>query len=112
MTKKDKKNKGKINSSLLNFHLICTTFYSAGAIASQSNVLSYIQFGQFVMIVMSVSWVYATFFFQAMCCILGPENNSGQMTVSKLKGGCKRLKACLCCANDDLDHYKMVRKDD
>ncbi|CAB4036347.1 dispatched homolog 1 isoform X1 [Paramuricea clavata] len=26
--------------------------------------------------------------------------------------GYKRLKACLCCANDDLDHYKMVRKND
>ncbi|CAB4001059.1 dispatched homolog 1 [Paramuricea clavata] len=83
-----------------------------GAIASQSNVLSYIQFGQFVMIVMSVSWAYATFVFQAMCCILGPEKNSGQMMVPKHKTRYKRLKACLCCANDDLDHYKMVRKND
>ncbi len=64
------------------------------------------------MIIMSVSWVYATFFFQALCSILGPENDSGQMTVSKLKAGYKRLKSCLCCTNDDLDHYQIVRKED
>ena len=47
------------------------------------------------MIVMSISLVYATFFFQALCSIFGPENNSGQMTVSKLQAGYQRFKACL-----------------
>jgi hypothetical protein len=83
-----------------------------GAIASQSNVLSYIQLGQFLMIIMSVSWVYATFFFQALCSILGPQNDSGQMTVAKLKAAYKTAKSCLCCARDESDHYQTVRKED
>ena len=49
------------------------------------------------MIVMSISWVYATFFFQALCSIFGPENDSGQMTLSKLQTGYERFKACFCC---------------
>lgn len=76
-------------------------------------MLSYIQLGQFLMIIMSVSWVYATFFFQALCCILGPENDSGQMTILKLRAGYKQLKTCFCCVkNIHPDHYQIVRKDD
>ena len=64
------------------------------------------------MIIMSVSWVYATFFFQALCSMLGPENDSGQMTVSKFKTMYKKLKLCLCCTDSDSDHYQIVRKGD
>ncbi|XP_028410313.1 protein dispatched homolog 1-like [Dendronephthya gigantea] len=88
-----------------------TTFVT-GAIASQSNVLSYIQLGQFLMIIMSVSWVYATFFFQALCSVWGPENDSGQLTMAKVKNGYQKLKACFCCEKDDSDHYQIVRKED
>ena len=49
------------------------------------------------MIIMSVSWVYGTFFFQALCCIVGPENDSGQI---KLKQVYKKLKWWLCCTKD------------
>ena len=75
-------------------------------------MLSYIQLGQFLMIIMSVSWVYATFFFQALCSIFGPQNDSGQMTVSKLKKGYKRLRDCFCCESNDPDHYQIVRRED
>jgi hypothetical protein len=58
------------------------------------------------MIIMSVSWVYATFFFLALCSILGPENNSGQMKLSKLEAIYRRLKVCLCCRREDGTEVK------
>ncbi|XP_028405607.1 protein dispatched homolog 1-like [Dendronephthya gigantea] len=86
------------------------TTFIAGAIASQSRVLSYIQMGQFLMIIMSVSWVYATFFFQALCSIIGPENNSGQITLAMLKAGFLRLKARMCATEEnDTNNKKSVR---
>ena len=94
------------------YFLAINLIYFIGAIASQSNVLSYIQLGHFLMIIMSVSWVYATFFFQAMCSVLGPENDSGQMTKAKFKAWYITLKSCLCCSKNNPDHYQIVKKED
>lgn len=64
------------------------------------------------MIIMSVSWVYATFLFQALCSVWGPENDSGQLTMAKVKKGFEKLKACLCCCEkDETDHYQMVSRE-
>lgn len=77
-----------------------------GAIVLSSDVLSYIQIGQFLIIIMSVSWVYATFFFQALCCLCGPENDSGQLTVAKLRSGYQKLRS-LCTIAESGEH-RMV----
>ena len=37
-----------------------------------STVLAYFQLGQFLTLVMAVSWVYATFFFMSLCYCAGP----------------------------------------
>lgn len=52
-----------------------------------SRVLSYIQLGHFLMLVMSVSWAFSTFFFQSLCSIAGPQGNFGQLSFSPL---CKK----------------------
>lgn len=41
-----------------------------------SSVLAYIQIGIFLLVVMTVSWLYATFFFASILCIMGPEKQS------------------------------------
>jgi hypothetical protein len=41
-----------------------------------SRLLAYIQIGTFIMVVMVTSWVFATFFFQAVLRILGPNSLS------------------------------------
>lgn len=45
----------------------------AGIFMVFSNVLAYIQIGLFLLIVMTVSWLYATFFFASIMYTIGPE---------------------------------------
>lgn len=52
---------------------------AAGAFMLPSRVLAYIQIGKFLAIVMTVSWVYATFFFMSMLRVMGPQNGFGQL---------------------------------
>lgn len=48
-----------------------------GAFMMPSNVLSYIQMGQFLMLVMTVSWLFSVFYFQSLCATIGPQGNMG-----------------------------------
>ncbi len=54
------------------FMAAATTFI-AGACITPSIILFYIQLGTFLMLVMAVSWLFATFFFQSPCYIIGPK---------------------------------------
>ena len=56
------------------------TTFLVGAIMLPSTVLAYRKLGVFLMIVMSVSWAFATFFFQALLRTLGPPGGFGQFT--------------------------------
>lgn len=51
---------------------------AAGAFMLPSRVLAYIQIGKFLVIVMTVSWLYATFFLMSMLRLLGPQSDFGQ----------------------------------
>lgn len=51
---------------------------AAGAFMIPSTVLAYVQIGVFLIVVMSVSWVYSTFLFNAMLSVFGPERGFGQ----------------------------------
>lgn len=62
---------------------------AAGAFMMPSLVLAYIQIGIFLLIVMSVSWVYATFHLGSILAIGGPQNDFGQFEYSK---SCFKLK--------------------
>lgn len=53
----------------------------AGVFMVFSSVLAYIQIGIFLLIVMTISWLYATFFFTSILWIMGPEKKqSNQRT--------------------------------
>ncbi|XP_071501981.1 protein dispatched homolog 1-like [Diadema antillarum] len=60
--------------------LAAITTFTAGAVMMPSIVLSYIQLGTFLMLVMTVSWVYATFLFISICHTIGPEGTCAQFT--------------------------------
>lgn len=45
-----------------------------------SRVLSYLQMGHFLMLVMTLGWAFSTFFFQALCCTIGPQGDWGQFS--------------------------------
>lgn len=50
-----------------------------------SDVLSYIQMGHFLMLVMTVSWFFSVFFFQSLCAIAGPQDDTGQLSLKKMQ---------------------------
>ena len=112
---REKGRKKEEKSPLLTLHLLKDNFFFhffPGALIMPSLVLSYIQLGQFLMLIMSVSWVYSTFFFQALCSIFGPENDTGQLTFLKVKAAYEQLKKCCCCTNDKSDCYQVLKKKD
>lgn len=57
---------------------------AAGAFMLPSLILPYIQIGVFLVTVMSVSWIYATFHLGAMLAVIGPQKQFGQFHYSKL----------------------------
>lgn len=59
------------------------TTFVAGAMMMPSTVLAYTQLGTFMMLIMCISWAFATFFFQCMCRCLGPQGTYGQIPLPK-----------------------------
>lgn len=59
------------------------TTFIAGAMMMPSTVLAYTQLGTFMMLIMCISWAFATFFFQCMCRCLGPQGTCGQIPLPK-----------------------------
>ncbi|KAG7259449.1 hypothetical protein CRUP_000661 [Coryphaenoides rupestris] len=62
------------------------TTFVAGAMMMPSTVLAYTQLGTFMMLIMCVSWAFATFFFQCLCRCLGPQGSCGQIPVPSSMG--------------------------
>ena len=54
------------------------TTFAAGAFMMPSTVLVYRKFGTFLMLLVSVGWVYSTFFFQSLLRVMGPQGGFGQ----------------------------------
>lgn len=59
------------------------TTFVAGAMMMPSTVLAYTQLGMFMMLIMCISWAFATFFFQCMCRCMGPQGTCGQIPLPK-----------------------------
>lgn len=57
---------------------------AAGAFMLPSSVLAYIQIGKFLLIVMSISWLYGTFFFGSLLCTIGPQHGFGQFKFTSI----------------------------
>ncbi|XP_033628069.1 protein dispatched homolog 1-like [Asterias rubens] len=58
--------------------------FAAGAMMMPSTVITYVQLGTFLMLVMTISWVYATFFFLSVCRVIGPQGNFAQIPIHRL----------------------------
>ncbi|KOC67518.1 Protein dispatched [Habropoda laboriosa] len=57
---------------------------AAGALMLPSCVLAYIQIGIFLLLVMGVSWIYATFFLCPVLAIIGPSSHFAQFQYPRL----------------------------
>lgn len=69
------------------------TTAAAGAFMLPSIVLAYIQIGIFLITVMSVSWIYSTFFLGSLLRVGGPQHGFGQFSYPNLHK--------TCCINGD-----------
>ncbi|XP_050404674.1 protein dispatched homolog 1 isoform X2 [Patella vulgata] len=54
------------------------TTFLAGSLMMPSTVLAYNKFGIFLMLIITIGWVYSTFFFQSLLRTLGPQGGFGQ----------------------------------
>ncbi len=77
------------------------TTFMAGVFMFAANINAYYQLGLFLTLVMSVSWVYSTFFFQSLCRIAGPQNRCGDLTVL----------LCCSCKNNDISNSRQSQID-
>nr|XP_033792827.1 protein dispatched homolog 1 [Geotrypetes seraphini]XP_033792828.1 protein dispatched homolog 1 [Geotrypetes seraphini]XP_033792829.1 protein dispatched homolog 1 [Geotrypetes seraphini]XP_033792830.1 protein dispatched homolog 1 [Geotrypetes seraphini]XP_033792831.1 protein dispatched homolog 1 [Geotrypetes seraphini]XP_033792832.1 protein dispatched homolog 1 [Geotrypetes seraphini] len=82
------------------------TTFVAGAMMMPSTVLAYTQLGTFMMLIMCISWAFATFFFQCMCRCLGPQGTCGQIPLPK-KLQFKAFSQALSANNGDRSQNKM-----
>ena len=55
----------------------------SGVFMMFSTVLAYFQLGQFLTLVMAISWVFATFFFMSLCYFAGPVGHFGRINSKK-----------------------------
>lgn len=55
------------------------TTFVVGLCITPSTILAYCQIGMFLMILVGVSWFFATFFFQALLFVAGPRGNFTQL---------------------------------
>lgn len=59
--------------------MAAVTTIAAGTLMLFSSVLAYIQIGIFLVVVMTVSWIYATFFLMSILRLIGPQYGFGQL---------------------------------
>ena len=57
-----------------------------------ATVLAYFQLGQFLMLVMVFSWLYSTFGFLSICTVIGPKDDFGQLSITRLFSKCGLCK--------------------
>lgn len=61
------------------------TTFLAGALMFPAVVLAYLQVGTFLMLITGVSWTYATFFFQSLLSLAGPQHGQLQLDYPSLR---------------------------
>ncbi|XP_002807759.4 protein dispatched homolog 1 isoform X1 [Callithrix jacchus] len=81
------------------------TTFVAGAMMMPSTVLAYTQLGTFMMLIMCISWAFATFFFQCMCRCLGPQGTCGQIPLPR-KLQCSAFSHALSTSPSDKGQSK------
>ena len=88
--------------------MAAVTTFLAGLSMYPSNLTSFSKMGQFLMLVMFTSYLYATFFFVPLCALFGPTNNFGDIRLKYLIELLNR-KICYCFQVDTNknDSHKM-----
>ncbi|XP_015609573.1 protein dispatched homolog 1 isoform X2 [Cephus cinctus] len=64
--------------------MAAVTSGAAGALMLPSHVLAYIQIGVFLLLVMGISWLYATFFLCPLLAVVGPSPHFAQFQYPRL----------------------------
>ena len=80
---------------------VLTTFAS-GAAMMPIRIIAYKELGSFLMLVMVFSWSFSTFFFQAICRVVGPTANFCQISCNNCKIWQRIMKIC--------QRYKKAQK--
>lgn len=82
----------------------------AGAFMLPSQILAYIQIGIFLVVVMTVSWTYATFFLMSLLRLIGPEHGFWQFEYPKLKrsNGKKHITKQIEVTNRIIQHQQSI----
>lgn len=82
----------------------------AGAFMLPSQVLAYIQIGVFLVVVMSVSWIFATFFLMSLLRLVGPEYGFWQFNYPKFNrsNGKKNLAKQIEVSNRIIQHQQSI----
>ncbi len=68
------------------------TTFAAGLAMMPTRIISYYELGTFLMVVMTFSWCFSTFFFLSICCVTGSLSNFCQISCSSLKGASSALR--------------------
>ena len=74
--------------------MAAVTTFLAGAAMMPSTILAYRQLGVFLMLIMTISWLFSTFFFLALLRLAGPQGSFGQF----------HWPTCDCCCFLEKEH--------
>ena len=85
------------------------TTFAAGAAIMPSYILAYRKMGTFLMLVMTISWFYATFFFLSLCRVLAPRGKFCQLHIP-WRLCCKKKETS--DSNYDQHSLRSVESDD
>lgn len=62
--------------------MAATTTGVSGLLMMPSSVLAYIQIGVFLVVAMSISWIFSTFFLMSLLSLCGPQFGFGQLSIT------------------------------
>lgn len=86
--------------------MAATTTGVSGLLMLPSSVLAYIQIGVFLVVAMSISWIFSTFFLMSLLSLAGPQFGFGQLSISyprfKSGRGDKSIKSQIDIINNTI----------
>ena len=98
----------KVGSAVM---MAAFTTFIAGACMLGCRILSYTQLGIFLMVVMAISWVFASFFFMSLCGKLGPQDTFAQIPMPCCNNSVKDELDSPRLDSPRLDNVKGIRND-
>lgn len=96
----------RVGSAVL---MAAITTFLAGSSMFPSGLISFGKMGQFLMLVMCTSYLFATFFFVPMCAIFGPTKNFGKLNLKKVFKKIFSKCKCYLSKKTDADSDKKIK---